>query len=101
MKLLDLAELPTIVAKQSRWQRCAGWRTGNQGNRQTRRSPAHSCHKAAMRVRKPLQASRKLSHTVNGSPNPIALLGDGRTISPSPKPAQALRSALPGIIFIL
>ncbi len=35
-----------------RWQLCAGWRTGEIGTRQTRRSPTHSHHKSIWQAQK-------------------------------------------------
>ena len=55
------------------WQLCAGWRTGVNGTRQTRRSPTHSGHDISRAQKKRLQSGwALLRRLLVGSPNPVA-----------------------------
>jgi hypothetical protein len=70
-------DCPSIVAKRM-GDSCT--QVGEPGSeyRQTRRSPAHSCHKDSFAsVQKRLQESTELLHPISRSPNLAAIMGDG------------------------
>ena len=73
--------VPRIVAKRL-GDSCT--QVGEPGSeyRQTRRSPAHSCHKDSFAsVQQRLQLSTELLHPIEQVAKPGRHLGDGRTIS--------------------